>query len=220
MNKARVLLAEDHVLVSEGLTKLLEKDFTLVGTVVDGRALIQAVKTLTPDIAVIDISLPLLNGLEAARQIKKYEPQTKIVFLTMHAEDEFIKEAFNTGGSGYILKSSATAELVFALNEVHRGNTYISPSIAKTVLSQNINTNAVPSKNHETDRNNLTPRQMEVLQLIAEGKSNKDIAVILNLAVKTVEFHKSRIMLELGLKTTSELTKYAISNGIISVDIS
>jgi len=218
MSKARVLLAEDHVLVSEGLTKLLEDDFCLVGTVVDGRALIQAVQKLSPDIAIIDISLPLLNGLEAARQIKKCEPQTKIVFLTMHAEDEYIKEAFQTGASGYILKSSATAELVFALHEVHRGNTYISPSIAQTVLAQSLSTVASPSKNREINRKDLTPRQMEVLQLIAEGKSNKDIAVILSLAVKTVEFHKSRIMLELSLKTTSELTKYAISHGIISVE--
>ena len=216
MNKTRVLLAEDHVLVSEGLTKLLEKDFILVGSVTDGRALVQAVKVHTPDIAVVDISLPLLNGLEAAKQIKKCEPQTKLIFLTMHAEESYVKEAFQAGGSGYILKQSATAELVFAIKEVSQGRTYVSPSIAQGLVNRALNHSASPTKINDADPVKLTQRQVEILQLVAEGKSNKDIAVILNLAIKTVEFHKTRIMQELGLKTTSELTKYALSHGIIS----
>ncbi len=217
MSKARVLLAEDHVLVSEGLTKLLETDFTLVGTVTDGRALVQAVKEHTPDIAIIDISLPLLNGLEAARQIKKCEPHTKLIFLTMHAEDNFVRDAFKSGGSGYVLKQSATAELVFAIKEVHQGRTYVSPSVAQSIVNQALDPSSIPKDDHGSNPSTLTQRQIEILQLIAEGKANKEVAVILNLAVKTVEFHKTRIMQILGLKTTSELTKYAISHGIISL---
>ncbi len=217
MKKARVLLAEDHVLVSEGLTKLLETDFILVGTVVDGHALVQAVKKYTPDIAIIDISLPLLNGLEAAKQIKKCEPQTKLIFLTMHAEDHFVQEAFKAGGVGYILKQSATAELVFAIKEVYQGHTYVSPSIAQGIVSQALNPSSNSKKATQAETPELTQRQVEILQLVAEGKSNKEIAVILNLAVKTVEFHKTRVMHILGLKTASELTKYAIANGIISI---
>lgn len=219
MGKPRVLLAEDHVLVSDGLSKLLEPHFTLVGTVADGRALVKAVKEHTPDIAIIDISLPLLNGLEAARQIKKCEPQTKLIFLTMHAEENFVKDAFKAGGSGYILKQSATAELVFAIREVSLGRTYVSPSIATTLVNQALASDQ-PQKEkgaHAENAVTLTQRQLEILQLIAEGKSNKEIAMILNLAVKTVEFHKTRIMQTLGLKTTSELTKYAIAQGIISI---
>jgi DNA-binding NarL/FixJ family response regulator len=216
MSKPRILLAEDHVLVSEGLIKLLELDFILVGSVTDGHALVQAVKEHTPDIAVIDISLPLLNGLEAARQIKKCEPRTKIIFLTMHAEEHFVTEAFQAGGSGYILKQSATTELLFAIKEVHQGRTYISPSIAGGLVSRALNMSSIPTTHQEVDPVKLTKRQVEILQLVAEGKSNKDIALILNLAVKTVEFHKTRIMQELGLQTTSELTKYALSHGIIS----
>jgi DNA-binding NarL/FixJ family response regulator len=217
MNKARVLLAEDHVLVSEGLTKLLETDFTLVGTVTDGRALVQAVKEHTPDIAIIDISLPLLNGLEAARQIKKCEPHTKLIFLTMHAEENFVRDAFKSGGSGYVLKQSATAELVFAIKEVYQGRTYVSPSVAQSIVNQALDPSSIPKDDHGSNPSELTQRQIEILQLIAEGKANKEVAVILNLAVKTVEFHKTRIMQVLGLKTTSELTKYAISHGIISM---
>ncbi len=216
MSKPRVILAEDHVMVSEGLIKLLETDFTIVGSVTDGRALIQAVKAHTPDIAVIDIALPLLNGLEAARQIKKCEPHTKLIFLTMHAEEQYVKEAFQAGGSGYILKQSASTELLFAMNEVFRGRTYVSPSIAKDLVNRALNNSPNPTKHHEAHPVKLTQRQVEILQLVAEGKSNKDIAVVLNLAVKTVEFHKTRIMQELGLKTTSELTKYALAQGIIS----
>lgn len=218
MKKARVLLAEDHVLVAEGLVKLLETDFTLVGTVNDGRALVKAVKEHTPDVAIIDISLPLLNGLEAARQIKKNEPHTKLIFLTMHSEANFVTEAFKAGGSGYILKKSAPAELVFAIKEVYQGGTYVSPSIAQALIDQALSPSSIHQESHGARPDQLTPRQLEILQLVAEGKCNKDIGVVLSLAVKTVEFHKTRIMHILGLKSTSELTKYAIAHGIISIE--
>jgi DNA-binding NarL/FixJ family response regulator len=216
MKRIRVLLAEDHVLVSEGLVKLLETDFTLVGSAKDGRALVQEVKKHTPDIAIIDISLPLLNGLEAARQIKKCEPQTKLIFLTMHAEESFVREAFKSGGSGYVLKQSATKELIFAIQEVFQGRTYVSPSVAAGIVDQALHPTKNPKSISDPDPDILTQRQMEILQLVAEGKSNKEVAVILDVAVKTVEFHKTRIMQTLGLKTGPELTKYAISHGIIS----
>lgn len=216
MKKIRVLLAEDHVLVSEGLVKLLEADFTLVGRVEDGRALVQEVKKHTPDIAIIDISLPLLNGLEAARQIKKCEPQTKLIFLTMHAEESFVRDAFKSGGSGYVLKQSAAKELIFAIQEVFQGRTYVSPLVAGGIVDQALNPTKSSKSLSGPDPDILTQRQMEILQLVAEGKSNKEIAVILNLAVKTVEFHKTRIMQTLELNTSPELTKYAMSHGIIS----
>ncbi len=219
MKKIRILLAEDHILVGEGLSKLLEKDFALIGTASDGRALVQMVKDHTPDIAIIDITLPLLNGLEAARQIKKHEPHTKIIFLTMHSEDKFVQEAFKAGGLGYILKQSATTELVFAIHEVNQGRTYISPSVAQVMVSQALNPTLSPSPdNFGTNPTDLTQRQMEILQLVAEGKSNKEIALILNLAVKTIEFHKTRIMQTLGCTTSAELTKYALIHGIISLE--
>ena len=216
MQKARVLLVEDHTLVAEGLSKLLDEDFELLGIVADGRALIESVKKLNPDIVVLDISLPLLNGLDAARQIKKTEPQIKLVFLTMHDEEHLINEAFQVGGSGYILKNSAISELVFALKEVSQGKIFISPSVAHKILKHAGNTSIGQTKKIETDQVKLSQRQREILQLAAEGKTNKDIATILNIAVKTVEFHKTRIMQEIGVKSTSELTQFAIKRGVIS----
>ena len=216
MSKPRVLLAEDHVLVSDGLTKFLEKDFTLIVCVADGHALVQAVREHTPDVAVIDISLPLLNGLQAARQIKKYEPHTKVIFLTMHGEESYVRDAFQAGGSGYILKQSSTNELIYAIKEVFQGNTFISPAIAKNLVDRAWVTTSRPAEKPEPESPKLTQRQIEILQLVAEGKSNKEIAMILNLAVKTVEFHKTRLMQTIGVKTTAELTKYAIAQGLIS----
>ena len=217
MKRLRILLAEDHVLVGEGLSKLLETDFTLVGIATNGRLLVQMVKEHTPDIAIVDITLPLLNGLEAARQIRKCEPYTKLIFLTMHAEEGFVREAFKVGGLGYILKQSATTELLFAIKEVSEGRTYVSPSIAKGIVKQALDPALISKEGQEPHPSVLTQRQVEILQLVAEGKSNKDIALILNIAVKTVEFHKTRIMQILGLTTSSELTKYALANGIISL---
>ncbi|MDT7042790.1 response regulator transcription factor [Candidatus Nitronereus thalassa] len=210
--RARVLLADDHTLVLEGLRKILEDDFDLVGLAEDGRALVEMATRLEPDVIVLDISMPKLNGLDAARQLKKLLPTTKLIFLTMHGDVSYANEAFRAGASGYLLKRSAGSELIQAIHAVLKDQCYMTPAITKEVLDSCLQTSTpspVPS-------DKLTPRQREVLQLVAEGKSTKDIATILNISIKTVEFHKSHIMRELDLHTTAELTKYAIAQGIVS----
>jgi DNA-binding NarL/FixJ family response regulator len=211
------VLADDHTLVVEGFKKLLEPHFDVVGTVGDGRALVEEAPKLDPEIILVDISMPLLNGIEAARQLKKTVPRSKIVFLSMHADPEYVTEAFKAGGCGYLVKRSAGSELLFALEEVLKGRYYVTPLVAKTVVNgvwQDDGGTSRPPVPHEK----LTPRQKEVLQLVAEGKSLKEIATILDVSVKTVEFHKSRIMNVLDLRTTAELTKYAVSHGVTSLE--
>ncbi len=214
--KPTVLLADDHMLVAQGIQKLLEGEFNLIGIVPDGRALITSIKERAPDLAVVDISLPLLNGLEASRQIRKINPGIKIVILTMQSESSFVTEAFRIGVSGYVLKQSVGSELILALKEVLTHNYYVSPIIAQGLGDQAVQ----PTPNADETRGfaqELSPRQREVLQLVAEGKAIKEIAAVLNISIKTIEFHKSKIMKQLGLRTTAELTKYAISNGLISI---
>lgn len=217
MSRPRVLLADDHTLVLEGIQKLLEPHFDLVGTVEDGRALLEAAKKLEPDVVIADISMPLLNGIDAARQLRKILPGAKIVFLSMHADPTYVTEAFKAGGAGYLLKRSAASELVFAIEEVLKGRFYVTPAVAKDVLKDVFAESEPSRKEPPTQGPNLTPRQREVLQLVAEGKSIKEIASILDISIKTVEFHKSRIMEELDLHTTAELTKYAVAHGIASL---
>jgi DNA-binding NarL/FixJ family response regulator len=217
MKKARVLLADDHTLVVEGIKKLLEPHFDLVGTVEDGRALLEAAKTSKPDVVLVDISMPLLNGIDAARQLRKILPDAKIVFLTMHADPTYVTEAFQAGGAGYLLKRSAASELVFAIEEVLKGRYYVTPAVAKDVLRDVFGDAEASRREPPTKGPSLTPRQREVLQLVAEGKSIKEIASILDISIKTVEFHKARIMDELDLHTTAELTKYAVAHGIASL---
>ncbi len=216
--KPKILLADDHVLVAEGLQKLLEPEFELTGIAADGRALLKAVQEHPPDVAVVDISLPLLNGLDASRQILKVNPAVKIIILTMHSEPTFVTEAFRIGVSGYVLKQSVGAELVLAVKEVLKGNTYVSPIVAQGLVEQVVHPTA-PGVSHEPAgfAQDLSLRQREVLQLVAEGKSMKEVAAVLDVSIKTVEFHKTRIMRQLGLRTTAELTKYAITNGLISI---
>ncbi len=217
--RPRILIADDHLLVAEGIQKLLETDAEVVGILADGRSLIRAVTDTHPDLIIVDISLPLLNGLDAARQIKQLDPKIKILMLTMHADQAFVVEAFRVGVAGYVLKQSLSNELVHAVQEVLKGNTYISPSVAQGLVEHMNRPTQVQDGepgNKEFDRA-LSPRQREVLQLVAEGRSTKEIASILNVSTKTVEFHRTRIMKELGLKTRPELTKYAIANGIITV---
>jgi DNA-binding NarL/FixJ family response regulator len=217
--KPRVLIADDHLLVAEGIQKLLESDMDVVGIHSDGRSLVRAVSDTHPDLIIIDISLPLLNGLDAAKQIKQSNPKTKMLMLTMHADQAFVVEAFRVGVAGYVLKQSLSNELQHAVKEVLKGNTYISPSVAQGLV-EHMNRPAQVKKG-EAEGNGfdhtLSPRQREVLQLVAEGRSTKEIAAILNVSTKTVEFHRTRIMKELGLKTRPELTKYAIANGIITL---
>ncbi|HSE59249.1 MAG TPA: response regulator transcription factor [Nitrospiraceae bacterium] len=218
-SKPRVIVADDHELVAEGIQKLLEPYCTLVGRVADGRALLKAVEDQKPDIAVVDIALPLLNGLDASRQILKASPGIKIVILTMHGENNFVREAFRVGVSGYVLKQSVSSELVLAINEVLKGRTFVSPMVAQGLVDRAVNPAAPEELSAEGGEfaQGLSMRQREVLQLVAEGKAIKEIAAILNVSIKTVEFHKTRIMKELGLRTTAELTKYAIANGLVSI---
>ena len=218
-SKPRVIVADDHELVAEGIQKLLEPYCALVGRVADGRALLKAVEEKKPDMAVVDIALPLLNGLDASRQILKASPGIKIVILTMHAENTFVREAFRVGVSGYVLKQSVSSELVLAVNEVLKGRTFVSPMVAQGLVDRAVNPAAPEETPAEGEgfAQGLSMRQREVLQLVAEGKAIKEIAAILNVSIKTVEFHKTRIMKELGLHTTAELTKYAIANGLVSI---
>ena len=213
MKRARLLLADDHKIVLEGLKSILESKFDLIGTVEDGRALVSAADELRPDVVVVDISMPLLNGIEAAHQIKKMDDHIKIVFLTMHSDVTYAARALDAGASGYVLKSSVPTELVTAIQEVLRGRTYISPIIAGELI-ESYRTGVHGRKNvfHK-----LTPRQREVLQLLAEGHSAKEIADILSISPRTVEFHKYRMMEELNISTSAELVQFAIKHGIVSI---
>ena len=213
MPKPRVLIADDHTLVAEGIKKLLESEVELLGVVSDGRALLTKVEKLEPDLVLVDINLPLLNGIDAARQIRKVAPRVKIIFLTMHAEKDLVSEAFRLGASGYVLKQGAAPELQFAVQQVMKGYTYVSPTVAGDLIQgslENHESNSQPKKSA-----NLTARQREVLQLIAEGKTTKEIALTLNVSVKTVEFHKTKIMKELDIHSATEITKYAIAQGLV-----
>ena len=212
MKRPRIVLADDHTLVLEGLRKILEDECDVVGTAEDGRTLLNVVQEHNPDVVVLDISMPQLNGLDAARQIHKLLPTCKIIFLTMHADPTYAKEAFQIGASGYLLKRSAATELILAIHAVLKDQFYVTPVIAKEVLLPLLGgSERAPENKHP-----LTPRQREVLQLVAEGKAVKDIANILNVSSKTVEFHKTKIMRELNLHSTVELTKYAVAQGMVS----
>ena len=211
MNKPRVLLADDHLIVLEGLRTLLERHFDLVGTVTDGRELVQAAQRLKPDVIVVDISMPLLNGLEAVQQLSKSGSRSKVVFLTMHPDAAYARRAFEAGASGYVLKHSAPAELVTAIQEALAGRRYVTPILAGELTQAY----AAGLPQREDAEANLTPRQREVLQLLAEGRSAREIAEILCISPRTVEFHKYRMMEELGIKSSSELVRYAVRHGVV-----
>jgi DNA-binding NarL/FixJ family response regulator len=213
MKRARVLLADDHAVVIEGLRRILDRpEFEVVNAVADGRALIQAAVETQADIIITDVVMPLLNGIEAARQIRQQNPKAKIIFLTMHLEPIYAVEALAAGGSGYVLKSSAGDELVTAIRRVLEGHVYVAQAIAKSVKEAS---EARPkSSNRTTDW--LTSRQREVLQLLAEGRQVKEIAAALKVSPRTVEFHKYRIMDTLGVRTVAELARYALKRGIVA----
>ncbi|MGA7415400.1 MAG: response regulator transcription factor [Bryobacteraceae bacterium] len=200
------MIADDHTLVLQGIRRLLENDFELVGAVEDGRALLRKAPALRPDVILLDISMPLLNGIDACHQLVKSQRRVKVVFLTMHSERVYVEEAFRAGGAGYLLKSSAAAELPEAIQAVIRGERYITSRIDWNPTAINLS-GAASAK--------LTPRQREVLQLIAEGRANKEIAALMHLSEKTVEYHKSAIRRELLLNSTAELTRFAIKHRII-----
>ena len=210
MTKPRVLLADDHALVLEGFKKLLEAQCQIVGSAEDGRALLDAAKRLRPDIIVLDISMPKLNGLDAARRLRKIVPQARFIFVTVHADADYVNQAFQAGASGYLLKRSAGSELLQAVEAVKNGHYYVTSLIAKDLVQSAISGTA----RSETDTDRLTMRQREILQLVAEGLAVKEIASTLGLSPKTVEYHKSKLMEQLGLHTTAELTKYALVHGL------
>ena len=213
MKKPSVLMADDHSLMLAGLRKLVEADYDVVGTVEDGRALVDAAQALRPDVILLDIAMPRLNGLDAARQLRTLVPDSKIIFLTMHASPTYATEAFQAGASGYLLKHSAAEELGQAIKSVLQGRHYLTPLLTKEVMDSVLS----PATGERGTATALTPRQREVLQLVAEGHGTKAIATILSLSVKTVEFHKARIMQQLDLHNVADLTKYAITQGITSL---
>ncbi|MDX1410901.1 MAG: response regulator transcription factor [Nitrospirales bacterium] len=210
MPRPKILLADDHPMVLEGVARILEEHFDIVGKVEDGRTLIEAAKEMKPDVVVLDISMPLLNGFEAARQLRKLIPDSKLIFLTMHTDATYANEAFEAGASGYLLKRSAASELTKAIRTVTSGKMYLTPLLQPEDLPPLRNGSGKPAPKLKQ----LTPRQREILQLIGEGKSTKEIASFLSISVKTVEFHKSNIMDTLALHTTAQLTRYAVAHGL------
>ena len=211
MTRMKVLVADDHTILAEGLSGLLERDYELVGIVGDGRALVEAANRLQPDIVVTDISMPLLNGLDAMRRLKREGSRARFIFLTMHANPQYATEAFRAGANGYLLKQSAADEFLTAVREVLKGRTYITPLIAEDLLAD-----LTRGPESETPEPQLTFRQREVLQLVAEGRTAREIADILHISVRTVESHKYDLMHQLGIKTTAELVHYAVKVGLIS----
>jgi DNA-binding NarL/FixJ family response regulator len=213
MRKPRILLADDHTIVLEGLTRLLEPEFEVVGRVGDGRAMLEMTAKLKPDVIIADISMPLLSGIEAVRQLRKYDSRTKVIFLSMHSDVALGSEALRVGASGYVLKHSAAETLSRAIHEVLNGRVYVSSRISVDVLASAQKT----SRRSEHPSVALTQREREVLHLVAEGRTIRGIANILSIAGRTVVFHKSNLMDKLGVRTTAELTCYAIQCGLLAV---
>ena len=208
MRIPRVVLADDHALLLGAFEKLLAGQCEIVGKVSDGRALVAAADALKPDLIVLDIAMPLLNGLEAGRQIKRQMPDVKLIFLTMSEDVELAAEAFRAGASGYVLKRSATSELATAIQEAMLGRSYITPLITGGLVDSLLHP-------PETPGDDLTSRQREVLQLLAEGRSMKEVASVLNLAPRTVAFHKYEMMKRLNVTSTAELIQYAVKHHIV-----
>jgi DNA-binding NarL/FixJ family response regulator len=209
MAKPRVIVADDHTLLAEAFEKLLAPECDVVARVADGRALVNAVREHHPDVVVLDLAMPLLNGLEAARQIKQFDRSIKLVFVTMNEDPDLAAEAFRVGGSAYLLKRSAGAELLTAIREAMKHRSYVTPLVTEGMLGSLMHSTAeMPSRQ-------LTSRQREVLQLLAEGKSMKEVAGILNVTARTVAFHKYRMMDQLKIKTNAELIQYAIRHHLV-----
>ncbi len=211
MTGARVVLADDHSLMLQGVRKLLEKKVELVAAVGDGLALVKAVEVNEVDVVLLDISMPVLNGIDAARRIRKISPNTKLIFLTMHADPDYVIEALRVGASGYLLKWSAETELGAAIDTVLGGGIYLTSALPPEI------TELLSACDTELPklRGVLSVREKEVLQLVVQGKSAKEIGDVLHLSAKTVEFHKYRMMKKLGLHTTIELAKYAMERHLI-----
>jgi DNA-binding NarL/FixJ family response regulator len=202
MKRTRILLADDHTMICAGFQRLLEPEYEVVGSVRDGRALLSAATNLNPDLVLVDVGMPLLNGLDAARELKQQRPNVKLIFLTMNLDPDVALEALRIGASGYLLKNSEGDELLRAVHDVLRGGSYVTPQIGRAIAERRIKdpTSLVRTRH-------LSDRQREVLQMLAEGRSMKEIAYILDISHRTVRFHKYRIMEELGITTNSELVQ-------------
>jgi DNA-binding NarL/FixJ family response regulator len=208
MTRPRILMADDHLMLLEAFRALLEPEFEVIGTVTDGRTLLEEFSRLHPDVVLLDVAMPLLNGLDAGRQLKAQRRSVKLIYLTMNPDPDLAGEALRLGASGYLLKTSAAHELKQAIHEALRGRSYITPLITRDVVGSLIE--------RRTSRPELTTRQREVLQLLAEGRSMKEVAAILDLTPRTVAFHKYRMMEQLRLKTTAELVQFAVRQGIVA----
>jgi DNA-binding NarL/FixJ family response regulator len=211
MKRARILLADDHALICSAFEKLLEPHYEIAGTVGDGRALLKAAVELRPDVVLLDIAMPLLNGLDAGRELKKMMPTVKVIYLTMNTNSEFAGEALRAGASAYVLKNSKCSELLQAINDALRGISFVSPQIRRAMEETFIRD---PRAVARTKR--LTDRQVEVLQMLAEGRNMQEIADILQISHRTVRFHKGRIMEELEITRNSQLVQYAMMHGMIA----
>ena len=212
--RKRLLLADDHSLMLEGLTRLLSAEFDIVGTVTDGRALVNEAERLKPDVIVVDIGMPELNGIEATRHLARSSPSAKIVIVTQQLDPAYVHAAFTSGAKAYVAKQSASTELIEAIHCVLRNHFFVTPLVGKDAAQRAA---LDPTRNpSEFFGSALTTRQREVLQLVAEGKTTKEISAALHISPKTVEFHRNSLMDELGVRTTAELTRYAISRGIVS----
>jgi DNA-binding NarL/FixJ family response regulator len=209
MGKPRVLLADDHTLVVEAFKRLLEQEVEIVATVADGRTLLAIAPELKPDVIILDLGMPLLNGMDAGHELKRRLPRTKLIVLTMSEDYDLAAEAMRHWASGYLLKKSASSELVKAIREVLAGRSYVTPKVAQRLLEEFVRDPRPNRVKH------LTPRQREVLQLLAEGRTMKEVAAVLNVTTRTVAFHKYRIMEEFGMKTTSDLVRFAMREHIV-----
>ncbi len=218
MSKISVLLVEDHHVVRKGISYLLsmEEDIEVVGEAEDGNEGIKMAKELCPDVVILDITMPNLNGIDAVRRIKKSVPNTKVIILTMHTREQYIRQALREGASGYLLKESTHTELVNAIKTVHKGDVALSPSISKFVFSEYVRQS--DPKQEVDSLELLTDRERQVLRLIAEGKTNKDIAKCLNISKSTVNIHRTNVMRKLDIHDTVGLVRYSIEKGIILVD--
>ncbi|MFL6796589.1 MAG: response regulator [Xanthobacteraceae bacterium] len=213
MNRPRVLLADDHRVMSEGLGHLLAEDFDLVGMVEDGRALVAAAKKLRPDVIVADITMPHLNGLDAMAQLKKDNAEVKVVFLTMHQDAAYARRALDAGAMGFVVKHSAPAELVMAIRAALKDQIFVTPAVASEVLRRG----SQGSEDADDAAQQLTPRQRQILQLLAEGRSAKEIGATLGISPRTVEFHKYQMMEVHGLHTNAALIHFAIKKGLVTI---
>ena len=210
--RARVVLADDHAIVRAGLKKLLESlGVEVVGEAADGRELLALLDTLHPDVALLDVAMPGLNGIEAAARIAREHPRTRVLILSMHQNEDYVRRALRAGAAGYLVKDAAPDELDLALKAVMRGETFLSPSVSKGVMSDYVQR----LRAEEAPGATLTPRQREILQLVAEGKSSKEIARLLNLSVKTVESHRADLMQRLDIHDLAGLVRYAIREGLV-----